>query len=119
MGAAQGPVCSLQVGTAGQHLVDVTILPVASRRGGTEKIASRAGCRPDSLSDLGSVLVLDVVGIVLAVLATLFVLVHARISGMSIGATFAWGLGTLLLSIIVLPAYLLIHVRRSEPNDDD
>ena len=52
---------------------------------------------------------MEVVGIVIAVIAALFVLLHARIRQLSLWAAAAWALGTFFLLIIILPVYLLIH----------
>ena len=52
---------------------------------------------------------MEVVGIVIAVIAALFVLVHARIRRLSLWAAIGWSIGTFFLLIIALPVYLLIH----------
>ncbi|MEM7042083.1 MAG: hypothetical protein AAF543_04650 [Pseudomonadota bacterium] len=52
---------------------------------------------------------MELVGIVIAVIAALFVLFHARIRQLSLWAAIGWALGTFFLLIIALPIYLLIH----------
>lgn len=52
---------------------------------------------------------MEIVGIVLAAIAALFVLIHARIRRLPLLKSAVWAFGTLLLLIIVLPIYLLIH----------
>ena len=63
---------------------------------------------------------MEVVGIVIAVIAALFVLFHARFRQLPVWAAVGWALGTFLLLIIVLPVYLLVHgpePKREESED--
>ena len=62
---------------------------------------------------------MEVVGIVIAVIAALFVLFHARIRRMSLWAAIGWSVGTFLLLIIVLPVYLLIHGPEPKRQESD
>ncbi len=64
-------------------------------------------------------LALIVVGIVIAVLAALFVLFHARYRRLSYWSMFFWVLGTLLLMIVVFPIYLLVHGPDPKQDEDD
>ena len=62
---------------------------------------------------------MEVVGIVIAVIAALFVLFHARIRRMSLWAAIGWSVGTFFLLIIVLPVYLLIHGPEPKRQESD
>ena len=70
----------------------------------------RTACRSGAFA-------LELVGIVIAVIAALFVLFHARIRQLSLWAAIGWAIGTFFLLIIVLPVYLLIH--GPEPKQDE
>ena len=52
---------------------------------------------------------MEIVGIVIAMIAALFVLFHARIRQLPLRTAVGWALGTFFLLIIALPVYLLIH----------
>ena len=62
---------------------------------------------------------MEIVGIVIAVLAALFVLVHARIRLLSPWATAGWTVGTFLLLIVVFPLYLVMHGREPERPEEE
>ncbi|MGI9421075.1 MAG: hypothetical protein ACR2RA_24890 [Geminicoccaceae bacterium] len=62
---------------------------------------------------------MELVGIVIAVIAALFVLFHARIRQLPLFAAIGWALGTFLLLIIVLPVYLLIHGPEPKRQNED
>jgi 4-amino-4-deoxy-L-arabinose transferase-like glycosyltransferase len=61
---------------------------------------------------------LEIIGIAIAIIAALFVLIHARMRQLPFWSIVGWVAGTFLLLIIVLPIYLLIHGPRPKPNDD-
>jgi len=65
------------------------------------------------------VLSLEIVGILLATLAALFVFTHAWTRGLSIWAALAWAAGTFLLLIVVLPIYLIIRPKGRPTDDND
>ena len=52
---------------------------------------------------------MEVVGIVIAVIAALFVLFHARIRQLPLWMAASWALATFLLFVVMLPIYLLVH----------
>lgn len=60
---------------------------------------------------------MEILGIILATIAALFVLVHSRIRRLPLWASAAWTLGTFLFLIIVLPIYFLIHGRKPKRED--
>jgi len=63
---------------------------------------------------------LEIVGIVIALIAALFILFHARIRQLPLWVAIGWALGTFFLLIITLPIYLLIHgpePKRQEGDD--
>lgn len=62
---------------------------------------------------------MEIVGIVIAMIAALFVLFHARIRHLSIWASIGWAFATFLLVIIALPIYLLIHGPEPKPQDNE
>ena len=62
---------------------------------------------------------MEVVGIVIAVIAALFVLFHARIRQLPLWAAIGWSVGTFLLLIIALPVYLLIHGPEPKRQESD
>jgi len=64
-------------------------------------------------------LVLEIVGIVIAVIGALFVLFHARIRNLSVGTAVGWALGTFFLLIVALPVYLLIHGREPKHRENE
>ena len=61
---------------------------------------------------------MELVGIVIAVMAALFVLVHARIRRLPLWQAAIWSIGTFLLLIVVLPVYLLVHGREPRQQED-
>lgn len=62
---------------------------------------------------------MELVGIVIAVIAALFVLLHARIRQLSLWAAIGWSIGTFLFLIIALPVYLLIHGPEPKPQESN
>ena len=62
---------------------------------------------------------MEIVGIVIAVVAALFVLLHARLRDLSIGAAIIWALATFLFLIIILPVYLLVHGTEPKPQEPE
>ncbi|MEM8949152.1 MAG: hypothetical protein AAGA21_13875 [Pseudomonadota bacterium] len=62
---------------------------------------------------------LELVGIVIAVIAALFVLFHARFRQLSLLAAICWSVCTFLLFIIVFPVYLLIHGPEPKRQEND
>lgn len=61
---------------------------------------------------------MEIVGIVIAVIAALFVLIHARIRQLPIWSAVAWAVATFLFLIIALPIYLLIHGPEPKPEEE-
>ncbi len=62
---------------------------------------------------------MELVGIVIAVIAALFVLFHARVRQLSLRAAIGWALATFFLLIIAFPVYLLIHGPEPKRQDED
>ncbi|MGH1481600.1 MAG: hypothetical protein ACRBM6_23200 [Geminicoccales bacterium] len=62
---------------------------------------------------------MELVGILIAILAAIFVFFHAWIRRVPVWAAFLWALGTFLFLIIILPIYLLIRPKGPERDDDD
>lgn len=62
---------------------------------------------------------MEIVGIVIAVIAALFVLIHARVRQLPIGSAVAWAVATFLFLIIALPIYLLIHGPEPKAEEDE
>lgn len=61
---------------------------------------------------------MELVGILIATLAAIFVFFHAWVRQVPIWAALLWALGTFLLLIIVLPIYLLVRPKGPDPSDD-
>lgn len=62
---------------------------------------------------------MELVGILIATLAAIFVFFHAWVRQVPIWAAVLWALGTFLLLIVVLPIYLLVRPKGLDPVDDD
>ena len=62
---------------------------------------------------------MDVFGIIIAVIAALCVLFHARIRHLPFWAAIVWAFGTFFFLIIVLPVYILVHGPEPKPRDGD
>ena len=60
---------------------------------------------------------MELVGILIAVIAAVFVFLHAWIRQVPIWAALLWAVGTFFFLIIVLPIYLF--VRPKGPNRED
>jgi hypothetical protein len=95
------------LGVAGQFLAGVTDLGMTENHDQRDEKETTRHHRTGP--DFGSVSDLELVGIVIAVIAALFVGVHAWIRDLSGWAILGWTLGTFLLFIVVLPLYLFLH----------
>ncbi len=62
---------------------------------------------------------MELVGIIIAVIAAIFVFFHAWIRQVPIWAALLWSLGTFLILIVVLPIYLLVRPGERERDEDD
>ena len=62
---------------------------------------------------------MELIGILIALIAAIFVFLHAWVRQVPIWAALLWALGTFLFFIIVLPVYLLIRPRGPDPEDAD
>ena len=62
---------------------------------------------------------MELVGILIALIAAIFVFLHAWIRQVPIWAALLWAVGTFLFLIIVLPIYLLIRPKGRDPDEAD
>jgi hypothetical protein len=62
---------------------------------------------------------MELIGIVIALIAAIFVFFHAWIRQVPIWAALLWALGTFLFLIIVLPIYLLVRPKGRDRDDGD
>lgn len=61
---------------------------------------------------------MELVGILIAVFAALFVFFHAWVRRVPVWAALLWALGTFLLLIVILPIYLLVRPQGPEPGSE-
>lgn len=62
---------------------------------------------------------MELIGVVIAIIAAGFVLVHARMRQLPFWSIVGWVTGTFLLMIVVLPIYFFVHVLKPRNDRDE